>query len=39
MKLLMFTDSKSARVCIINEQNVNHDAIASNVYEMPVARA
>lgn len=38
MKLLMFTDSKTARVCMLNEQNVNHKTIDSGVYEMPVAK-
>jgi hypothetical protein len=38
MKLLMFTDSKTARVCILNEQKVDHKSIKCNVYEMHVAK-
>jgi hypothetical protein len=38
MKLLIFTDSKTAHICILSEQDVNHEAIQHGVYSTALAR-
>jgi hypothetical protein len=38
LKLLMFTDSKETRTCILKEQKVNHNAILEGVYHIGLAK-
>ena len=38
LKLLMFTDSKETRTCILKEQKVNHNAIPEGIYPFGLAK-